>query len=87
MENVEKVLKKRGMFVFTFFRWETDDQKEGWTYPSNVAYRSETIADLAFKSNLHYQELDWYHPNKHTWGTASIDEERLDDMYYSIRHP
>lgn len=55
-------LKQEGVFLATFFPADTDSTISGWVYPTNVAYKVETIKSVAEKAGLHFELLDWTHP-------------------------
>lgn len=62
LTDVYKHLKREGVFVATFFPAHTDSRIKGWVYPTNVAYKTETIKALAKNAGLYFELLDWTHP-------------------------
>ena len=55
-------LERDGVFLATFFLANSDSTISGWVYPTNVAYKVETIKALAQNVGLHFELLDWTHP-------------------------
>ena len=64
LNDVYAHLKRDGIFLATFFPANVDSTISGWVYPTNVAYKVETIKVLAQNAGLHFELLDWTHPSQ-----------------------
>jgi SAM-dependent methyltransferase len=62
LADVNRHLKRDGVFLATFFLASKDSRFSGWVYPTNVAYKAETMESLAKNAGLHFELLDWTHP-------------------------
>ena len=64
--EVSSCLAPSGVMLATIITSDADCLEQGWIYPECVAYRLETIAEIAAKESLTMKVLDWYHPRQ-TW--------------------
>ena len=64
LSEVVEHLSDSGVFVATFHVSDSDYNKKGWVYPGSVAYRPDTIQDLAKKRSLNFRMLEWSHPRQ-----------------------
>ena len=79
-------LAANGLILFTVLETARHPKAaveiEGWVYPQNMAYRTETLHDLSAGAGLVLQRLPWYHPRQ-TWFALAkakadlIPEEQL----------
>ena len=72
LSQVSAHLKDSGALVATFLMGEEDFDGDGWVYPECVNFKLETMAEMAFEFDLHFEVLDWTHPNQ-TWALFSKD--------------
>lgn len=51
-------------------------EKTGWTYPGSIAYRRETIGEMASAAGFAWRIIPWYHPSQ-TWVVFASAPENL----------
>lgn len=73
-------LKRDGALVATFIESDEDHATSGWVYPECVAYRRETMADLARDHGFDFRVLDWQHPRQRwcLFAKAEFSHEWMD---------
>lgn len=62
-DEVNKVLKDNGKFVFSFIEGKDNEKKE-WSYPSAITYSKKYIESLINKYNLKFKYLDVKYPGR-----------------------
>lgn len=67
LDNVKKVLNNDGKFFLTYKKGPEDYLGKKWYYPYCVKYTPSTMDQIITSHGFRYKELDWKHPNDHTW--------------------
>lgn len=62
--QIAGLLADDGVAIATYVHGEEDSLAKGWIYPDCVAYREQTLADLAVRHGFGFAALDWRHPRQ-----------------------
>jgi len=73
INEICKVLKKNGIFIFTFCDGRPNNIKKDWTYPGKVKYTLSFMKNKLIKYGLKGYKLNYHSPGNQTW----IKAERI----------
>jgi SAM-dependent methyltransferase len=79
LDRFARVLEPEGIALFSVLEAlpaEPDAEEDGWVYPTNVAYRQQSIIEWCAQAGMVGVRLPWFHPRLN-WYAAAIDAGRL----------
>lgn len=79
LSQIAAALEPTGIAVFSIKeakKRKGESLEEGWAYPRNVPYLSETVLEFCTEAGLTAKRLPWYHPGA-VWYIAARDPDRL----------
>lgn len=74
LSEAHKVLVPNGIFAFTFKQGSENYTGDEWCYPGCIQYTPQFIRDLVVESGLHFELINWQHPNYQKWAVAVRSE-------------
>ena len=67
LSEAKKIMKPESLFVATFVKGDTNNDKDEWLYPECGSYTLEFLSSLIKEHGLSFKQLNWKHPNDQTW--------------------
>ena len=64
LADISSVLTSNGALLATFIEGENDTHEKGWIYPDCVAFKKQSMENIAQSHGLKFYMLDWLHPRQ-----------------------
>jgi hypothetical protein len=74
INEVKKVIKVNGIFIFNFYAGKKDNQLKDWSYPKKVVYKKETIENILTENGFNYEIIETNYPGSQIFVMATIKE-------------